>query len=151
MSEPTTVQRVFAIFDTRKDQQLNTDDWAFPDHLVAALDSDGVEGLTTEELEAAIAQAPKRLRKKIDKAAKKAIKAAAEYRGAPEADLYAPMAAAMAYRRHGAFASGVAVSFTRHSLNSTLEYRSRLFQDAKDKRETLAGRLAQLAEQMQKP
>jgi hypothetical protein len=151
MSDPTTVQRIFAIFDTRKDEQLDTHDWAFPDDLVAALDQDGVEGLTAEELEAAIAQAPKRLRKRIDKAAKKAAKAKASYSGAPEADLYAPAAAAMAYSRHGAFASGLAAGFARHSLNSRLEYRSQLLQEAKDKRETLAGRLAELAEQIQKP
>jgi thiol:disulfide interchange protein len=151
MSEPTTVQRIFAVFDTRKDQQLNTSDVLFPDELVAALDQDGIEGLTPDELEAALAHAPKKLRRKIDKAAKKAAKAKAEYQGAPEADLYAPATAAMTYARHGELASGIAASFARHSLNNRLAYRSELFQDAKAKRETLAGKLAQLAEQLPKP
>jgi len=151
MSEPTTVQRIFAICDSSKDQQLNTDDWAFPDELVATLDSDGVEGLTPEELAAALAQAPKRLRKKIDKAAKKAVKAEAEYRGTPPADLMAPTSAAMRFARHGELASSVASQFARHSLNSRLEYSSRLFQEAKGRRETLAGKLAQLADQLQRP
>lgn len=146
MSEPTAVQRIFAVFDTREDQQLDKDNVLFPDELVAALDQDGVAGLSAEELEAAIAQAPERLQKKLRKAAKKAAKAKAAYQGAPEADLYAPLSAAMAFRRHGELASGIAAQFAGHSLNSRLQYRSELFQNAKSKRETLAGRLAELAE-----
>lgn len=151
MSEPTTVQRIFAVFDANRNGQLDTHDWAVPDELVAALDQDGVEGLTAEELETALASAPKRLRKKIDKAAKKAAKAEARYRGAPEADLMAPAAAALAFRSQGALASGIAAQFARNSLNNRLQYRSELFQDAKGKRETLAGKLAQLAETLPKP